>query len=117
MDKDQVLIRKRHQSDIWKGLHDFPLIEDTKLLSLAELKKHPFIQSSFLIKSFQIDTDFFDQQQMLTHQKISARFFILRCKKLPIIEDYFPVKQEKIGIFAFPKLINFFLDEELVSFK
>ncbi len=113
----EMLIRKRHAKDIWRGLHDFVLIEEVALLSRTALQKHSSYKALEKNFSGNIRSSYFDHHQVLTHQKINARFFIIECEQLPIINDYFSVKRKKIGNFAFPKLINFFLEEDFISFK
>jgi A/G-specific adenine glycosylase len=114
---EDVFIRKRSENDIWKGLHDFFLIEDKQLLTekslLKALQKNKLDPSDITIAK----ASFFDHQQQLTHQKIFARFFVVPIRQLPVLEHYFPVNLKKIGIFAFPKLINYFLEKDFVSFK
>ena len=114
---EDVFIRKRSENDIWKGLHDFFLIEDKQLLTekslLKALQKNKLDTSDIHITK----ASFFDHQQQLTHQKIFARFFVVPIRQLPVLEHYFPVNLKKIGIFAFPKLINYFLEKDFVSFK
>jgi A/G-specific adenine glycosylase len=115
--KENVLIRKRSENDIWKGLHDFFLIEDKQLLTekslLKALQKNKIDTSELNVAK----ASFFDHQQQLTHQKIFARFFVVPIRQLPVLEHYFPVNLKKIGIFAFPKLINYFFEKDFVSFK
>lgn len=113
----EVLIRKRQESDIWRGLHDFFLIEGKQLLTEKSLPKKLQKDKMDLDEKSLLSAPFFDYQQQLTHQKIFARFFLISTRQLPVLEHYFPVNLKKIGIFAFPKLINCFLEKDFVSFK
>ena len=114
---DEVLIQKRSKKDVWQGLHDFVLLEEKELFSIPHLQNHQSYKNWGQHIKGKLQLNYSDCQQVLTHQKIFARFFIIKCDKLPIIQHYFPVKIKKIGSFAFPKLINFFLDKDFINFK
>lgn len=104
-----IYIRKRNSKDIWQNLHEFVLLEtETEnqkkaVQFLDELLQH---QSYTLVSSSEIFT------QQLTHQRISARFLHVRLKKSPELnDDYRLVKKININEYAFPGIINSYLQK------
>ncbi len=114
-EKDQVLIKKREQKDIWRNLYDFPMIERTELyreperiLSVLQDENAP-LPSSYRLG--QISPPY---QQLLTHQKIVAVFIEIHAEK-GLLNDPVPLKKverKNLTKFAFPKLIDCYLKDK-----
>lgn len=115
--EENVFIRKRTEKDIWQNLYEFPLIETDILL---EEKKH-------LIKNkkwkewmdgaeFKITKVSEPMKQDLTHQRIIARFWEIHISKKIIPEgNWVSVKQENIRNYAFPKVIDTYFSQKLLT--
>lgn len=106
---EAVYIRKRDGKDIWQNLYEFVLLETQTehekraLQYLDELLQH---QSYTIISTSEIFT------QQLTHQRINGRFLHVRLeKKLKLGGDYRLVKKININEYAFPGIINSYLQK------
>jgi A/G-specific adenine glycosylase len=74
-EKDCVFIKKRTEKDIWRGLYDFPLIEDEKLLSEDEFMENEQIGNLLRgIEKVCINSFSTTYRHILTHRKIFAQF-------------------------------------------
>jgi A/G-specific adenine glycosylase len=75
--KNTTLVKKRGSKDIWQSLYEFPMLESERLLNLEEISEREefkkLINGSRII-SFTRGDEF---THVLTHQKITARFFQL----------------------------------------
>lgn len=108
-------IRKRIENDIWQNLHEFVLFDSPKPV------KETFLHQSFLEKLFKRDlykithiSSLYKQQ--LTHQNIFGQFILVKAEKeLPSLKLFTLVKKEKLPYFAFPKIINQYLNEDAQS--
>jgi len=107
---DKILMKRRDNSDIWAGLHDFPLIEDEKSLSPQEL----FTQADF-IKWFPENTAIkrisAPIKHILTHQRIFGTFIELNNINEDIIKEkgWFWLEISKLEHYGQPKLIFDFI--------
>lgn len=106
----ETLIRKRTDGDIWQGLYEFPCIESDEKLSDSDLIKQLQLAYSDVVIS--ISTEF---KHLLSHQRIFAKFVLIRTEKLRI-NNLMMVKVGKLSSFAFPKLINRYIDKQRLVF-
>lgn len=96
----KVCLVQRHKKDIWQGLYQFPAIE-THAATPPEhfrplLNRQPAIW---------VDVDF---TQMLTHQKIHARFYRISMSKKPDIPDGLWIDENELNEYPMPKvMVNF----------
>ena len=110
---EKVILEKRGSGDIWQGLYEFPLIETDKAKLLSNknieerleklglvLKVEPIISKAF--------------QQQLTHQKIIARFYTCKVENIAEKKEKILVDRNNLVNFAFPKIINCYLDDNSV---
>jgi len=73
---NHFLIRKRKNTDIWKGLYEFPLIEDGEHINWMEaLHKQLLIGANHDII---VDMELCGKPHPLTHQTIHSKFVFLR---------------------------------------
>jgi len=63
---EQLFLRKRESGDIWNGLYDFALQEESKSLSAQLLSKKYFLKSKDQISK--------EYKHILSHQKLVVRF-------------------------------------------
>jgi A/G-specific adenine glycosylase len=110
--KDRVYIRLRTGKDIWENLHEFVLFESVTApeTSVVEL---PFLRELMKGQSFQVKTISRIYRQLLTHQTITGQFVVISVNKpVPALKDYLLVYKKELPQFAFPRLINSFLEEK-----
>ena len=105
-EKQETHIRKRPDADVWKGLYEFPLIEEEKLLAINQLLEKLGITVEV--------QETFDYKQTLSHQIIHSRFFILSTPTLPNSipeENMQSVSLKNIHLYPFPKTVCVFLEK------
>lgn len=74
-----VLIYKRQESDIWKGLYEFLLIEsETELLPEAFIKHKTFIKHADKSSKMVLISKVF--KHVLSHQHLYARFYVVQSR-------------------------------------
>jgi A/G-specific adenine glycosylase len=113
-----VLLRKRKEKDIWKGLYDFPGLEvDSAQFNSKDLPGLPdsISMHTHFIRDEEIKLA--ENNQILSHQHIFARFQLIPIDNIPLIEaeNFYLVDYENLCNFAFPKIIDWFINEYLVS--
>lgn len=106
---DTAYIRKRSGKGIWQNLYEFLLIEGSGRLSEEEALQHPDLAGLKLRPSLQSVSG--EYKHILTHQTIYAKFYVLEIKKAPPAELFVPVKKQALGQYAFPRLIDRFMEK------
>jgi A/G-specific adenine glycosylase len=117
---DKVLIEKRVQQDIWKGLYQFPLIETE-----APPKGEEAVRTSALWKKIFGDSPVkIDQlagpfRQTLTHQYIQATFWEIHLSDAQLLnsDGFLQEEQKNLSKFAFPKIIDCYLQDKSLYLK
>ncbi len=114
----QIVIKRRDNTDIWAGLHDFPSIETPTLQTIGEVFANPqfnlwFSSGAVISKVGQ------PIKHLLTHQKIYAHFIEISEFKTNIIKsnNWISVPINQLEKFAQPKLIFTFLKNYLNLIK
>jgi A/G-specific adenine glycosylase len=116
--KNQILIKRRDNSDIWAGLHDFPLLEftsETKIENVLKLaEEQSWFRNTPSIKSISPQI-----KHILTHQRLFAQFIHLEIIDLDtiIIAPNFWINIADIRNYGMPKLIFEFVNNFLNSSK
>jgi A/G-specific adenine glycosylase len=113
---EKLFLNKRTGNDIWKNLHDFPLIETTKRLSekkiiASESWKTLFGKSKITLKSVSRE-----YRHLLSHQTIHAKFYEVEVPVKKMIgrkNKFILVSKKELKKLAVPKLIENFLEEKL----
>ncbi|MDQ3140677.1 MAG: A/G-specific adenine glycosylase [Bacteroidota bacterium] len=114
---NNCVLQHRTRNDIWKGLYDFPMIE---------LKKEDTSNPNEIIETFKTTINFskkfttepyFQADQKLSHQWIHAKFYLVKVTEISLKNDadFILVKQKNLRNFAFPKIINVFLETFLTT--
>lgn len=116
----KVLIHKRTEKDVWQGLYDFPLLETLELLTLETQITQSKVWGKFVGTSdysFRLVSKPF--RQVLSHQRINARFweFDLPNASPDLEEHYLLIERENISKFAFPKIIDWYLQDKSLYLK
>lgn len=112
-DKNHLYINKRTGKDIWKHLHDFPLIETQKQVTAVELTASDKWKALFGRKKLHIHSVSEEMVHVLSHRIIYARFWEVEAKgyKLPDDENLLLVNEADIANYAFPRLMHSYFDQ------
>lgn len=106
--RDSVYIRKRNSRDIWQNLHEFVLHESEQQIDDAPSLVLPQLLEP---KTFVLRHTSEPIKQQLTHQKVNGQFFVVHLQSpVNLPGDYVLVKRDKLQEYAFPRLINLFLE-------
>lgn len=112
----RILIRKRIDKGIWRHLHEPVLFETGEFNIDNALNAMQEFASFDKIKFLRSEGPF---KHTLTHQNLKVFFHHVEIKKL-ILENgagYFLVDRENLQKFAFPKIIDWYLDEKSIYLK
>lgn len=114
-DSKHLMIKKRVGNDIWKHLNDFLLIEKNSKKIREEAMNRAIFQEieHTTFQSSRISDEF---THLLTHQKLHIRFHEIRVEDLNIKKGspYFLVEQKNLRKFAFPKIIDWYLENKSI---
>jgi A/G-specific adenine glycosylase len=113
---EKLFLNKRTGNDIWKNLHDFPLIETSKRLSekkiiVSENWKTLLGKSKITLMSVSRE-----YRHLLSHQTIHAKFYEVNVPSKKVLEGknkFILVSKKELKKLAVPKLIENFLEEKL----
>jgi A/G-specific adenine glycosylase len=116
MDENSILIQKRDEQDIWKGLFEFPKITSEDNLLPTSRTKHLWkeISNDFQLKLKGKSISSKIYKQTLTHQWIEAKFVIFyffSIQNMELSETQTLIPKEMLKNYPFPKIINDFLNE------
>lgn len=116
---EHTLIYKRYKKDIWQNLYEYPLIETNKLCEDFEQLKELDIFKKEKIKDLQLIAVSKVFKQVLTHQKIIARFWKLKAEgELELNNSSFlKVEKQNLPNFAFPKLMDLYLNDKSLTLE
>lgn len=117
-----VYLRKRMEKDIWQNLYEFPMIETENLIDVLELQKLSFWRDLLENETDKMPIISKNYKQILTHQKIWATFYELELnedlnKKMIETANLIRIKKTNLDKFAFPKIIDLFLKDKILSLK
>lgn len=109
-------LRKRLGGDIWEGLYDFYLYEsDSKVLEPDALLRE-LNEAGIAIEESQLQLPKKDYKHILSHQKITARFYLIRLQsrlREEVVQEtrLALFDREKIDALPKPILINSYLKD------
>ena len=103
----EIFIQQRTEGDIWAKLHEFPLFESSKSISLRAAKKEILHQQNNINLSF-----LSKKVHRLSHQLLHISFYKIDglCNS-PYFEKGRLEKVEELHTFAFPRPLYKFLNE------
>jgi A/G-specific adenine glycosylase len=116
----KVLLHKRAQKDIWHSLYEFPLVEFPKAIEQEEgLRSSPLWASVVGDEAVSITHIAGPYQQALTHQMIYASFWEIDFEegRKPNSGPFIEVEQKNLAKFAFPKIIDCYLQDKSLYLK
>ncbi|HMJ46058.1 MAG TPA: A/G-specific adenine glycosylase [Ferruginibacter sp.] len=103
--KGRVFIKKRLKKDIWQNLHEFILIEKSKMFTPMQVIKSEGLKLIPEERPVIIKISGLCKQQ-LTHQTINGYFIHIKVKNNAGLEDYQAIDKADIQNLAFPKFIT-----------
>ncbi|MBC7948581.1 MAG: A/G-specific adenine glycosylase [Chitinophagaceae bacterium] len=113
---DAVAVRQRNEKDIWQQLFEFPMVEldmehDPREVTTTLIGKKGMLNET----GYELITTSATYKQQLSHQMIIGQFIEIRVKNKPNNADFLWVSPSELKQFAFPRLINHYLEalEEL----
>ncbi|MCB9275108.1 MAG: A/G-specific adenine glycosylase [Lewinellaceae bacterium] len=116
----QAWIRKRTEKDIWRNLYDFPLLElGHPAQGVGEIQNSGCWQQRMGQEQAQNIRASRPFLQLLTHQKIQASFWEIElADETPFnSEGLIAVKRENLSKFAFPRIIDWYLNDNSLYLK
>jgi A/G-specific adenine glycosylase len=103
--KNQLLVKRRTEKDIWRGLYAFHLTELSAEVKPEKLA-HQVIKQVFHYPKTTLIKISESYTQQLTHQTVHVNFIQLQLTKKIIIEDgYEWITLDKIKDLGFPRVI------------
>lgn len=105
-----TVLEKRTGKDIWQNLYQLPLIESERPIEATELSKGQLPKPPFREKERSVEF-LAEYRHILSHQRIHARFWQARIPERNWPESWTLVSDDGIGEYAFPKLIERFLNK------
>ena len=107
-----TLINKRTTKGIWQSLYEFPIIKSENLISREKvLTHHQFESWTNKIDYIVLSVNKF--KHILSHRKIFARFWEIKCLNTLPRSNFKKIKIENIDEFAVPRLIQKFIQAKI----
>ena len=110
--KGYTLVNKRADDGIWQNMYEFPLITNEELKSTEEILNYNQFISWVKDVDFSIES-ISEFKHILSHRKINARFWIIRCHNILPVSSFQKIKIEKIDKLAIPRLIEKFIQAKI----
>ncbi len=113
--KGYQYVRMRGPNDIWENLYEFILIEEEGPLEIDKLFLSRKVKT--LLGSVKTDVISVSEvyKQQLTHQTIYGQFIRLKLHKPADLPGYKMLSKNETGHLPFPKFINQYLQDKIVS--
>jgi len=114
-DNHRLLIRKRTDKDIWKGLYEFPLIVLEEGFDDLISKIDMILGDNSEHKTYKIENISDTFEHVLTHQRIYAKFVDIHVTDFANFESftkpYSKVDQKELSTFAVSRLMEKYLEK------
>lgn len=107
------LMQRRGKGDIWQGLYEFPMIEESSLLNPDSLTATEFWYHNILVHEPLISALHKDFVHQLTHQQLHTRFFIVHLQNINFTKlkpNWTWVSENDLHTYPVPRLIDNFLN-------
>ena len=104
-DRDNILMCKRAETDIWANMFDLPLIETPSLLTIDELVSMPEFRE-FFGEDVQIGAIGPVHKHVLTHQRLYVRLIKLETLSIRLKERWFFSSLQNASKLALPKIVH-----------
>ena len=113
--KNQVYIRRRNGKDIWADLYELILNESIDAFEQKETARFQVITKTLGTSDFRLRSISPLFKQQLTHQTIYGQFISVTIDRSLPGNSYQLVRKKDLRKFPFPKLINSYLEQELIQ--
>jgi A/G-specific adenine glycosylase len=116
--RNKIYLHQRTDSDIWKGLYEFPLIETDTAIPPENITAQPAWQTLFSETPVQIIRHSPLVKHQLTHQTLWTRFYLIQLHEIPqyFKNQYFAVPLKDFDQYGIPRLIDAFLEKNGENF-
>ena len=111
---DNIYIRQRNGKDIWSQLYEFILHETEDEMQLKSSTNVETIKNLLGTSTFSLRSISPLYKQQLTHQTVFGQFVSLDIEEPISDQDFELVRKSELKNYAFPKLINTYLNSELL---
>lgn len=110
----KLYIRQRTDKDIWQDLHEFVPYEAAAPVE-EMFQELPFLKELFGKQSYSVTHISKVYHQQLTHQLVHGQFItVTALKPVAALKGFMLVDKKQLKKYAFPRLINTFLEEKNV---
>lgn len=107
-----TLVNKRTDNGIWQNMHEFPLITTNDFKNTEEILNHNQFESWVKGIDFSIES-ISEFKHILSHRKINARFWEIKCQKTLPASNFQKIKIETIDKLAVSRLIEKFIQAKI----
>lgn len=113
--KNNLILNKRSEKDIWKNLYDFPMIESAHFITETEFLGSGEWRNMIGEESYNIMSVSKVYKHVLSHQKIYARFWEISLSKKTAptafaFENSLSIKQKDLHKYPIPRLLEIYLE-------
>jgi len=106
---NKLLLNKRSENDIWKGLYEFLLLETEKEISINTLQKSKEFKN-LTLTNYTVKHVSKHYKHILSHQHLLAKFYIIKIKGTHT-KNTTTASVNSLTNYAFPRLIDKFLND------
>ena len=107
-----TLVNKRADYGIWQNMYEFPLITTEELKNTEEILNHNQFESWVKGIDFSIES-ISEFKHILSHRKINARFWEIKCQKILPASNFQKIKIETVDKLAVSRLIEKFIQAKI----
>jgi A/G-specific adenine glycosylase len=107
-----TLVNKRANDGIWQNMYEFPLITTEDLNNTEEILNHNQFESWVKGIDFSIES-ISEFNHILSHRKINARFWEIKCQNTLPASNFQKIKIETIDKLAVSRLIEKFIQAKI----
>ena len=107
-----TLVNKRTEKGIWQNMYEFPLITTNDLKNIEEILNHNQFESWVEGIDFSVES-ISEFKHILSHRKINARFWEIKCQKIPNASNFQKIKIKTINKLAVSRLIEKFIQAKI----
>ena len=107
-----TLVNKRADDGIWPNMYEFPLITTNDLKNIEEILNHNQFESWIEGIDFSVES-ISEFKHILSHRKINARFWEIKCQKIPPASNFQKIKIKTINKLAVSRLIEKFIQAKI----
>ena len=115
IDRKQTYIQQRIDSDIWKGLFQFPLLETDEALDENELLNNGFFSELIMNDSYEVKSVSTVIKHILTHRHIHTQFIVVNVNaeyESDSLKKYTKVELIDLNKYAWPRVIDRYLQNQ-----